>query len=54
MGRFFKQTAEAMLAKHTGHFPLLKAHIITGFRQPLSRTAKSRYARHNGSRPPCS
>ncbi|PSJ79370.1 hypothetical protein [Neisseria iguanae] len=35
MGRFFKQTAEAVIAKHTGRFPLLKSHIITG-RQPIT------------------
>ena len=35
MSSFFKQTAETMIAKHIGRFPLLKIHFIID-RHPIA------------------
>ena len=53
MSTFFQQTAQAMIAKHTGRFPLLKLDQVIDWQlieQYLNRQ-RTRYLRGHRSRP---
>ena len=53
MSTFFQQTAQAMIAKHIDHFPLLKLDQVIDW-QPIKQylnSQRTRYLRGHRSRP---
>ncbi|HGG9566615.1 TPA: IS5/IS1182 family transposase, partial [Neisseria meningitidis] len=55
MSTFFQQTAQAMIAKHIGRFPLLKLDQVIDW-QPIEQylnRQKTRYLRDHRGRPAC-